>query len=370
MADEKGSDRPIVDDKDTKEMDRYEDGFVYPDNMPDEVIDIREDKFSVYAWLRKLKKKQLIIDPDFQRNLVWKKEQRSRFIESILLNLPLPPLYVNQNREGEFIMVDGLQRTSTLADFLKEDGFALSDLDVLVHLNGYRFEELSSKLRTRIEDKNLLVYIIKPTVRLPMVYEIFKRINTGGTQLNRQEIRNCLFSGQATRLLKELSEEAYFRRAIDNGISPKRMKDREAILRYLAFKILGYQSYLDLKTDMDEFLNEALRKINKMNETEIGLLKQDFKRVMKLTYDFFGPKNFRLPTKQSRGRINIALLEAVGYFFAIKSDEFLQKNKQLILQNYKKLLNSDSFIEAVSSSTNAPKRVKARFELVQEILGG
>jgi uncharacterized protein with ParB-like and HNH nuclease domain len=366
MADEKVTDKVIVYDEDTKEMDTYEDGVLYPDNMPNEV-DIREDKFEVYSWLRKLKNKQLIIDPDFQRNLVWKKEQKSRFIESILLYLPLPPLYVNQNREGKFIIVDGLQRTTTLADFLKKDGFALSDLDVLYHLNGYTFEELNPKLRTRIEDKNLLVYIIKPTVRLPMVYEIFKRINTGGTQLNRQEIRNCLFSGQVTLLLKELSEEPYFREAIDNGIAPRRMKDREAILRYLAFKILGYQSYL--KKDMDEFLNEALRKINKMNKTEIGSLKQDFRRIMSYTYDFFGEKNFRLSTERSRGRINIALLEAVGYFFAIKSDEFLEKNKQLILQNYEKLLKEDRFIKAVSSSTNAPKRVRDRFELVQEILG-
>ena len=90
---------------------------------------------------------------------------------------------------------------------------------------------------------------------------------------------------------------------------------------------------------------------------------------MTRTYDFFGEENFRLPTERSRGRINIALLEAVGYFFAIKSDKFLQKNKQVILENYEKLLKEDEFIEAVSSSTNDPKKVKARFELVPEILG-
>lgn len=366
MANEQVTDQRIVDDEDTKEMDRYEDGIPYSNNIPDEV-DIREDKFTVYSWIRKLKKKQLIIDPDFQRNLVWKKEQKSRFIESILLNLPLPPLYVNQNTEGEFIIVDGLQRTTTLNNFLKDDGFALSQLQMLPHLNGYTFDKLSTKLQAKIEDKNLLVYIIKPTVPLRMVYDIFNRINTGGTQLTRQEIRNCLFSDKATRLLKELSEEEYFRKAIDDGISAKRMKDREAILRYLAFKILGYHSYL--KKDMDEFLNEALKEINKMNESEIGLLKQDFRRAMIYTYDFFGEKNFRLPTVRSRGRINIALLEAVGYFFAINSEEFLRKNKQIILQNYEKLLKEDRFIEAVRSSTNDPKRVKARFELVQKILG-
>ncbi|MGB0385313.1 MAG: DUF262 domain-containing protein [Ardenticatenaceae bacterium] len=366
MADEKVSDQVIFDDQDTKQMDSYEDGVLYPDKMPDEV-DIKEKKFSVFEWLRKLKKKQLILEPEFQRNLAWTKEQKSRFIESILLYLPLPPLYVNQNTEGKFIIVDGLQRTTTLADFLKDDGFALSNLQILRHLNGYVFKELSPKLRTRIEDKNLLVYMIKPTVPLPMVYDIFNRINTGGTQLTRQEIRNCLFSGRATQLLKELSEEPYFRKAIDNGISPKRMKDREAILRYLAFRILGYHLYR--KKNMDEFLNQALKEINKMNESQIGLLKQDFERVMTYTYAFWGEENFRLPTQRTRGRINIALLEAVGYFFAIKSNEFLQNNQKVIQRNYKKLLKEDRFIQAVRSSTNDPKKVSARFELVQEILG-
>ena len=356
----------IVDDADTKEADIYENGSIYPYDMPDEV-DIREDYLTVFEWLRKLKKGQLIVNPEFQRNLVWKDEQKNGFIESVLLNIPLPPFYVNQTKNGKYIIVDGLQRTSTLQSFVREDGFNLEDLKVLSKLNGFAYKDLDSLLQTRIEDKKLLLYVIKPSVPISMVFDIFNRVNTGGTQLTRQEIRNCLFIGKATRLLKELSEEDYFRRAIDGGISPKRMKDREAVLRFLAFRLLDYKT--EYKNDMDEFLSNALRVVNKMDDKEIKKLKMDFERVMKLTYEFFGLSNFRMPTDYTRGRINIALLESSSYFFLKNSEKFLKTNKKKILSNYKKLLDDWSFKDAIRSSTSDKKRVLKRFDLAQEILG-
>jgi len=356
----------LVTDEDTSEADTYEGGAIYPYTMPEEV-DIREDPQSVYEWARKLDRGMLIIDPEFQRNLVWKPEQKSQFIESVLVNIPLPPLYVNQRSDGKYIVVDGLQRTTTLIDFVK-DQFALSELKLLKDLNGRRFTDLKPQEQARIEDRKLLIYVIKPSVPLPMVYDIFHRINTGGTQLTRQEIRNCFYIGKATRLLKELSEKDYFRRAIDNGISPKRMKDREAILRYLAFKLQDYK--VDYKNDMDAFLGEAMKKINQMSLEEIESLKSDFERVMKRTYEFFGKNNFRLPTNSSRGRINIALMEAVSYFFSKKSDQFLDKHEQTIKVNFQHLLENAEFTNTVRFATGDKRRVIERFALAQQILGG
>lgn len=355
----------IINDEDTADTEGYADGSIYPYNMPKEV-DIREEPLTVFQWMRKLNRGDLIIDPEFQRNLVWKPEQKSLFIESILLNIPLPPLYVNQNVKGKYIIVDGLQRTSTLSEFMRDE-FALSNLQVLRTLNNCRFAELEQGLQTKIEDKKFLVYVIKPSVPLAMVYDIFHRINTGGTQLTRQEIRNCFYIGKATRLLKELSETDYFKRAIDWGISPKRMKDREAVLRYLAFRIFDYET--DYQNDMDAFLGEAMKKINQMTELEIESLKRDFERVMRLTYEFFGNKNFRIPTEATRGRINIAVLESVSYFFAVSSDEFLRQHKMTIVSNYQKLLDNAEYIDAVRFSTGDKRRVINRFRLAQEMLG-
>lgn len=355
----------LVTDEDTLEADTYEDGSLYPYDMPEEV-DIREDPQTVYEWIRRLDRGLLIIDPEFQRNLVWKPEQKSQFIESVLVNIPLPPLYVNQRNDGKYIVVDGLQRTSTLNDFVKDE-FPLSGLKLLGDLNGRKFSDLEPKEQARIEDRKLLIYVIKPTVPLPMVYDIFHRINTGGTQLTRQEIRNCFYLGKATRLLKHLSEQEYFRRAIDRGISPNRMKDREAILRCLAFRIQDYEVLY--RNDMDAFLGEAMKTINQMSDDQLRLLEADFERVMNWSYKLFGAENFRLPTSSTRGRVNIALMEAVSYFFAEQSDEFIVEHRSAIVRNYHRLLENNEFIDAIRFSTSARKRVLTRFTLAQNILG-
>ena len=226
----------LVDDADTAKEELYKNGSLYPYDMPEEV-DIGNAEFSVFEWLRKLEKNQLEINPEFQRHLVWSDKQKCRFIESVLLNIPLPPIYVNEDTSGKFIIVDGLQRTTTLRDFTASE-FRLKHLEVLKNLNGKSFQDLDFKLQAKIEDKQLRIYIIKPKVPISMVYDIFNRINTGGTQLNRQEIRNCIFIGKSTRLLKELSEQDFFKEAIDFGISSKRMKDREAILRFFAIRLI------------------------------------------------------------------------------------------------------------------------------------
>jgi hypothetical protein len=255
---------------------QYGTGSIYPYDMPEEV-DISEEPQTVFEWMRKIEQKRLIIDPEFQRNRVWKPKQKSQFIESVLLNIPLPPLYVNKRKDGRFIIVDGLQRTATLEEYTKLKSFALSELKVLKDLNGLRFDPLDTSLQAKIEDKKFFLFVIKPSVPLPMVYDIFHRINTGGTQLSRQEIRNCFYIGPATRLLKELAEKKYFRLAIDNGISPRRMKDREAVLRCLAFQIFDYRT--DYKNDMDAFLGEALTRMNLMDQG-LSSLVNEFERVM------------------------------------------------------------------------------------------
>jgi len=355
----------IKDDEDTREEELYKNGSLYPYEMPKEV-DIREDKFSIYEWLRKIKKGQVLLNPEFQRHLVWTDVQKSRFIESILLNIPLPPIYVRQDKEGRYIIVDGQQRTSTLRDFV-EGKFKLNGLEVLKELNGKVYNDLASDIKAAFEDKLLLFYMIKFTVPLPMVYETYIRINTSGIKLNRQEIRNRIFSGKAAIILKKLSEQEYFKLAIDYGISFKRMKDREAVLRYLAFKIFDYKK--DYKGDMDEFLGETMKAINQMSDEEINALEKDFERVMKLTYEFFGPRNFRLPTEKSKGRINIAIMESISNFFSIQSDHFLKKHKDKIKENFDKIFTDSDFIESVTRSTGDRGKVTRRFELAHKILG-
>lgn len=172
-------------------------------------------------------------------------------------------------------------------------------------------------------------------------------------------------------MLKRLASKSYFKRAIDNGISTTRLKDQEAILRYLAFKTQHYvDDYQDYKGSMNDFVENAMKKINhEFDNQKVAELEADFERVMKRTYDFFGTGNFRIPTENTRGRINLAVLESVSYFFSVTGDEFLDQNKQTIIDNFVKLLGDPLYIHAVKSSTSDPQRVKIRFEKALTILG-
>lgn len=352
-------------------------GGLYPYDPTKADMDIRETPHSIFELMRKYDDKRLIINPDFQRNLVWKLEQKSKFIESVILNFPLPPFYVNETREGKYIVVDGLQRTTALHEFL-HDEFELDGLEALPHLNGKNFSALKSMsgaYQTKIEDKKMLLYVLRPSVPMEVIYDLFNRINTGGTQLERQEVRNCIFLGKATELLKELAgsdaheEATEFKKAIDFGISAKRMKDREAVLRYLSFQIFDYEK--DYAGDMSSFVEKAMREINKMTDEQILSLKENFQRVMRWTYEFFGEKNFRVPFpgKTTRGRINIAVLESIGYFFSKQEEDFLRIHKKTIIKNFQHLLEDKDYLDAVQKSTGDKNRVIRRFQLAQKILG-
>ncbi len=333
----------------------------------DQEVDIKEEWFSVYELNRKLEQKKIIMNPDFQRNLVWKHQQKSQFIESIILNIPLPPLYFRKELNGDYIVVDGLQRTSAIQDFLLQK-FSLGGLEALFELNNCNFQNLETRLQARIEDRKLLVYILQPQVPMKVVYDIFNRINTGGTKLERQEIRNCIFIGKSTELLKELSESNEFKQAIDYGISPTRMKDREAVLRCLAFTIFDYES--DYKYSMDEFLERTMKKINSMDDNLISFLRNKFLHVMGLTFSIFGRSNFRLPTDYSRGRINIAVLESIYYYFSENIDQLTPLNEHIILENFSELINDEKYLNSVKYSTGSNGQVNTRFRLAKSILSG
>ena len=360
------SDDKIIElDEDTSEQDKVTERGLYPYNPAINDIDLKEDPMSVFQYVRKYTQEQLIIDPDFQRNFVWKPKQKSMFIESIILNFPLPPFYLNQDKNGDLIIIDGLQRTTTLIEFL-DNQFVLSDLEALPDYNGKDFKGLPPEIQSKIEDKKLLLYILKPTTPTTVIYDMFNRINTGGTQLNRQEVRNCIFKGSSTRLLKKLAKEDVFKKAIDFGISDKRMKAREAILRYLAFKLKDFSSY---NGDMSEFIEDAMKQINQMDKEEIGRLETDFKRVMRVTFNLFGKRNFRIPSNKTRGTVNIAILESVALYFSNINDEYIKTHKELILRNFEELLKTPEYIDAVRFSTGTKQRVFNRFKLATKILG-
>lgn len=357
----------VLNDGDAEYDDDTTDG-IYPFDIED-TIDIKDDKFSVFEYIRKVKDKKIVMNPDFQRNEVWTIEQKSQLIESTMLEIPIPAFYMKKDAQGRLIVVDGLQRTLALRGFLNDE-FPLTGLKALSKLNGLTCTEMRnndslSNLITRVEDRQLFFYVISKTTPMSIVYDIFNRINTGGTKLERQEIRNCIFIGNSTRLLKELSGEDVFNKAIDKGISGKRMKDREAALRCIAFTILDYKK--TYTRSMDDFLEQAMRRINKMSTVEVDDLKRKFLNIMERTQRTYGDTNFRIPSDYTRGRINIAVMETIYYVYYQKIEMGQTIDDNLMRQSFQTLLKDPAYLDAVRNSTGSPSKVMTRFNLAKQV---
>lgn len=370
MEDDEKKNKEIIElDSDTIDDSR---SSLYPYEPTLNDLDMSVEQFSVFEYLRQKDKGKIITQPDFQRNLVWKDRSKSKFIESILLNFPIPFIYLNEvlekrgtTAESKYMIIDGLQRTSTLESFYKNE-FRLSDLDAIPQYNNLLYEDLPEILQSKFENKKLNIFVLKPSTPMEVIYDLFNRINTGGTQLNRQEVRNCIYIGKSTKLLKELSEKSYFKKAISEGVSAIRMKDRELILRYISFRYFDFQQTYD--GNLSSFIEKAMKEINMWDDNQIADLSYEFKRVMEWTFEIWGENNFRMPTERTRGTINMAIFETVCYFVSRTSDDFMRKNKKRLKMNYSKLISNPTYNDAVTRSTNSKIRVIDRFNLVEEIL--
>src|SRR5690606_17777117 len=204
-------------------------------------IKVRTDKMPITLLSTMIDNGDIDMNPDFQRNLVWNNFQKSRLIESILLRIPLPMFYFAEDFEGKLSVVDGLQRISTIKEFM-DNKFPLKDLQYLNEsCNGRYFKDegkkkgLDTKYSRWFNLTTISANIIDPTSPYKVKYDIFRRINTGGRPLNNQEIRNCL-TGQGLRdTLKEMVGLPEFKSATDNSIKSTRMDDQEIALRFLVF---------------------------------------------------------------------------------------------------------------------------------------
>ena len=365
MVDEPNTTEPAEEESDVDEdKDLYSSDGEERD-LTELEIDVREEPFQITSIVRKIERGHLIMAPDFQRKEVWKLEQRSEFIESILLNYPLPPLYLNEDRQGRYIVVDGLQRTSSIFRFI-QDEFALTGLETLAWLNGKKFSELGVRLQSRIEDRKLNCYVIKRTVPLDVVYNIFARINRGGVALNRQEIRHGLYQGNATTLLRRLAGSNPFAGWLGARMRPNRMGDEEAALRCIAFA--RPDAGKDYRGNMDNFLVAAMQQLNRADEQQLQKIADDFVRVFQQALDVLGEDAFRIPTNKTRGRLNLAVMESVYRFFQSHEKEWIDKNQRQIKAHYEDLMKDETYLDAVRSSTSDTNKVRVRFEVAETYL--
>jgi transcriptional regulator with XRE-family HTH domain len=344
------------------------------DEYPLDAVFVRTDQRTASEVVKRIRQGRYDLNPDFQRDFVWDIVKRSRLIESCTMRIPLPVFYVAEAPDGKIIVVDGLQRLSTFNQFLNNEfklGFPKSE-DVPPHpLEGKYFKDLDLKLQERIEDTQLTLYILDSKAPERAKLDIFERVNNG-EPLTRQQMRNCLYNGPATIWLKEASLTPIFLEATGQSLDAKRMRDREAINRFCAFSIIGWQQYKS--GDMDTYLADALERMNKMNDYERQALRAGLERSLRVNFSLFGRHAFRKSlTGESGGDrsvLNIALFDVCSVILAKAEERAVQARATALKDAVKKLLASDDFNHAITYSTNSRKQVHKRFSDMEQTVNG
>ena len=337
-----------------------------------ERIKVSTKNFVVDQIVSRVDHGEIVLDSDFQRMRgIWSLERKSRLIESLLLRIPIPVLYVSADTNETWSMVDGLQRTSTIHDYMKGQ-FGLQKLEYLERLEGNKYDELPRSMQRRIRETQLIVNIIEPGTPEEVMFNIFRRLNTGGMVLNGQEIRNAMHPGPVRAYLKGLAETEEFRQATGGSVKPDRMADRECVLRFLAFYIDSWEKYS--AHDLDGYLGNTMKKINEMGPSDRDRLADDFTKSMHASHAIFDDKAFRkfYDRNDRRRPVNRALFEVWSVGLARCSDDKIESlitNRERVIDRFSETLSADSdFQNAISYATGDYARVKKRFQTIELLI--
>lgn len=323
------------------------------------------------------------LSPDFQREYVWKERQKTRLIESILLGIPLPAFYFNQSIAGTYQVVDGVQRLSTVALFMRgEHRLSGDDLEYLSDLNGLKFEELDPPSVRRFRSSQIVVHVIEPQTPDEVKYDIFNRVNTLGSPLSAQEIRHAMSGPRSRKFLKELSESQDFdlatqrfywknTRELGSVRNSGRMSNRELALRFCAFRVSPIEYYRRFPS-LDSFLVEFLKWIDAPETAEnyLASLAGDFKRGMIAAHEILGTVAFRRSANKGnrRGPINRAVFEAQANALADYELQDLMPYQHNISKAFQSAFLDPDYVRAVTVSTGDANRVEYRLTRTREIL--
>ena len=357
-------------------------------------IEIASEKRKIYteladpeieSLLGKHKRGRLIVQPDFQRQFVWDTGKASKLIESALLGIPIPLIYLSQEPDNKEYVIDGQQRLTSFFSFIDgkfPDGtdFKLRDLNVFRELNGKRYGELSDEFQDVIRYFNVRTITFKRESDPNLKFEIFERLNTGSVSLNDQELRNCIYRGEFNRLLKELSVDPDFTFVLGLKKPDKRMKDIELVLRFVAFY---HATYLNYKPPMKNFLNAESERYRNLTTNEAQHTKAAFKNACLIIRSMFRKNAFKRfykgnekdPTgKWEQKKFNASLYDILMYTFAREDKNVVYQNLDSIREALLHLMTENQeFIDSIELSTSSVQAVTKRFDLwrlaLQDVVG-
>lgn len=347
--------------------DDYDEDSKIPYEIPKEVRKITTQAYdkSVSDIVRMIEDKDIRLDPDYQRNYVWDNKKASMLIESIILNVPIPVIYVSQEEDGSWSVIDGLQRLSSLKRFF--DGkFKLSGLEILSDLNKSDITTLNPKALRMLKNGLLRVIMITHDSNEEIKYDVFMRLNTGSVHLTEQELRNCLYRGNLNKFLKEVVQNQKWLTLIGLKEPHKRMADREMVLRFLAIWknwdskkgiLNGY------KGRMKSFLNAFMNDFKDIKGQEANEWKRLFEETVEKVYQVHGEYAFKRHGLDGMREktINRAIIDVIMLSATQHSMDELMVNKDRIVKRFLEMTNNDvEFRNSIKIGTSDTKVITLR----------
>ena len=338
---------------------------------PIEALKIDNSFYSVYELKRKMERAQIKLDADFQRGEVWSLKQRIELVESVLMGLPLPIFYFNRDSNGMLVVVDGRQRLGALFSYMNNK-FSLKNLKVLNKQFEKKFSELDQIYQSKIEDFQIHAYEILPETPESVIFDIFDRVNRGGTRLNNQEIRNALYQGKSTLLLNKYAISDSFSKVTGDSLkTDKRQKSQYLLLRFIAFYLLekGYLREKDgslygYKT-IDDLLSYTMLFLNSLDKAGIENLEKVIDYAIGNCILYLDKDAFRLNQNGKRSPINMNVFEVVMYIMAQLPNTLTKRH---VFETIGKLKKDDDFLISIGNHRDNEMKVKKRFILADKIV--
>ena len=349
-------------------------------------IRITTKSFTLREVADQIEDEEIDLSPDFQREYVWKSRQRTRLVESILLGIPLPAFYFNQTESGTYQVVDGVQRLSTIALFMRnEHRLSSVDLEYLSDLHDRTYKQLDTAAIRRFRSTQIVVHVIEPQTPDEVKYDIFNRVNTLGSPLSAQEIRHAMSGIRSRDFIGRLAESEVFDAATERHYLKKtpegetirdsgRMANRELVLRFCAFRISSIEQYREFAS-LDAFLMNFTKRIDETAEPIIANaaladLEAAFDRAMVAAHEILASAAFRRwPIgADRRGPINRAVFEAQANALADHSLESLLPHREAIVTAFRKAFLEPEYLRAVTVGTGDVNQVSYRLDRTREIL--
>lgn len=333
---------------------------------PERKIFTQAYDLSVSTLAEQWKDGQLVI-PDFQREYVWSNARASRLIESLLLNIPIPVVYLAETDDAQLLVVDGHQRIFSVVRYL-DNQFPLSGLRLRSEFKGLRFHKLPPREQRFLKARVIRAIIIGADSHPTMKFEVFERLNTGGVALNAQELRSALYRGTLTELLRTLEQNADFRSCIDRKSPRRRFVDQELVLRFLAL----HDGYAGYRPPLIRFLNEYMLANQNADDLWIEDRTRLFEITIKRVSDVFGKAAFRVTDGRghpTENNINRALFDAQMLSMAlVEGEPDLIAMRRDIRSRVAQLYKDDDFDDAIRRATGDRARIRSRVSRFAEAL--